>query len=369
MDYYEILGVSKTADKDSIKKAYRKLAMQYHPDRNQGDKEAEEKFKQVNEAYEVLSDDEKRARYDRFGKDGVNGGFGGFGGGGFGGFEDIFSDIFGGGFGGFGGGSRQRRKQQKYDHDIATEVSIDFKEAVFGCKKTIKFKYNATCSHCEGTGSKDKEKTTCSDCGGRGQVRMSAGIMSIVQTCPTCNGSGEMVKNKCVHCHGKGYEQKSETKEISIPEGVDEGMTLKVAGYGSEIDGVRGDAYVEVRVKSHKEFRRKGDDLYIEVPVFFTQAALGQSIKVPTIRGFADVELPVGSKDGDHFVLENEGVKNIRTGKIGRQIVVIDIKFPKKLNDEQKELLGKLSASFGLEEGTRHEQKGVFDTLKKWFKG
>ncbi|ANE32307.1 molecular chaperone DnaJ [Campylobacter hyointestinalis] len=362
-DYYEILEISRDADAEVIKKAYRKLALKYHPDRNQGDKEAEEKFKLINEAYEVLSNSEKRDIYDKYGKDGLNSN-------GFSGFDsdfdlgDIFSSFFGGGFSSRSGG---RRSSDKYNLDIETIVNLEFNEAVFGCEKEIKYSFKTPCQTCNGTGSKDGKKATCSHCAGRGKISHRQGFMSFVQTCPYCNGSGETIKEKCKDCGGNGFKQEEDSIKISIPEGVDTGTRIRVSGKGNKGLGGTGDLYVRVNVKDDDHFVRNGDDVYIEIPVFFTQAMLGETIKIPTLRGDADLKLPVGAKDKQQFIFENEGVKNAHTKKNGRLVVQIAINTPKKLTDEQKELLEKLQKSFGVKSGTTSED-GIFDKIKSWFK-
>ncbi|EDO9157562.1 molecular chaperone DnaJ [Campylobacter coli] len=371
LSYYEILEITQSADKDTIKKAYRKMALKYHPDRNQGDKEAEDKFKLVNEAYEVLSNEEKRAIYDRYGKDALKGGGFGSGGAGFGGFEDlgdIFSSFFGGGF----SGASQRRKKssdEKFQAELVVNLKLSFKEAVFGCKKNIDFAYKSSCKTCSGTGAKDGKLQTCPKCKGRGQVGISQGFITFAQTCPDCKGSGESASEKCKDCKGRGYEELKDSVEVNIPEGIDNGMNLRVAAKGNlSKSGNRGDLYVKVIVEEDDTFIRDDEDIYIEFPVFFTQAILGQSIKVPTIRGEATLNLPKGAKDGQRFVLEREGVKDVHSSRIGNQIVQIAIKFPNSLNDEQKELLEKLSESFGIKDGMHHEQKGLFEKITHWFK-
>lgn len=367
VSYYEILEISQNADKETIKKAYRKLALQYHPDRNQGDKEAEAKFKLINEAYEILSDDNKRSVYDRYGKEGLKGGGGGFG------FEDFdLGDIFSSFFGGSGfqrSRSKARQNDDKYEANLSISLELSFKEAVFGCSKELHFTYKNACKTCKGSGSKDGSVQTCSKCNGRGQVGVSQGFMTFVQTCPQCQGQGSVVKEKCSKCKGKGFEELKDSATIEVPEGIDDGMSLRVKGRGNVLkDGFRGDLYVKFKVKEDEVFIRDEQDIYIEFPVFFTQVALGQSVKIPTIRGEANLKLPLGAKDGDRFVLENEGVKDVHSDKIGRQIVQIAVKFPDKLNQEQEELLEKLGESFGIKKGQMHqEQESFFDKIKAFF--
>ncbi|QOR01665.1 MULTISPECIES: molecular chaperone DnaJ [unclassified Campylobacter] len=369
LNYYEILEISQNSDKDTIKKAYRKMALKYHPDRNQGDKEAEEKFKLVNEAYEVLSNDEKRSIYDRYGKDGLKGQAGGFGG--FGDIDlgDIFSSFFGEGFG-FGSSSQRREKKEKYPRDLKIATKITFKEAVFGCKKKIDFRYKTFCKSCNGSGSENGKEDICSYCGGKGQVGVRQGFMTLVQTCNHCHGNGKVIKDKCKTCHGNGYEEIKDQIELDIPEGIDNEMSLRVQNKANELpnSSQRGDLYIKIIVEDDERFIRHEDDIYTIVPVFFTQAALGKTIKISTIRGEADLKLPVGAKDKQKFELANEGVKNIHTGKLGSHIVQIDIKFPKNLNEEQKNLLLQLEKSFGIaDEEAFIEQESLFDKIKSWF--
>ncbi|MBX1886031.1 molecular chaperone DnaJ [Campylobacter peloridis] len=368
LSYYEILEISKTSDKETIKKAYRKMALKYHPDRNQGNKEAEDRFKLVNEAYEVLSNDEKRSIYDRYGKEGLKGQASGFGG--FNDFDlgDIFSSFFEEGFG-FGKTSRQK-KESKYPRDLKISIKITFKEAVFGCKKKIDFTYKTFCKTCNGSGSENGKESTCEHCGGKGQVGIRQGFMTFVQTCEYCSGSGNVIKDKCKNCQGNGYEEIKDSIELDIPEGIDNGMSLRAQNKANELpnDSKRGDLYIKIIVEEDEKFIRHEDDIYTIVPVFFTQAALGKTIKVSTIRGEADLKLPVGAKDKEKFELANQGVKNLHSGKLGSHIVQIDIKFPKTLNDEQKNLLQQLEKSFGLaEEESFIEQESLFDKIKSWF--
>lgn len=364
LDYYETLEITRNATTDEIKKAFRKLALKYHPDRNSGDKEAEEKFKQINEAYQILSDEQKRAMYDKYGKEGVNANFGG---GGFSGFEDInLGDIFDSFFGGgnFGGGRSRRKSLDPYSLDCEISVVLEFKEAVFGTNKEIKYKIKKPCQTCEGTGSKDKIKETCPHCGGSGQIAQRRGFMSFVQTCPHCKGSGEIIKNQCHDCHGLGFIEENVTAKFDIPKGVDSGIKMRLAGKGNlSKSGENGDLYVNISVKDDKYFIRHGDDLYIEMPVFFTDAILGSNIEIPTLEGKTELKLKVGSKDKDQFIIENEGVENLRSKKRGRLIVQIAVQTPKKLNDEQKELLEKLNESF-----KESSNDGIFDKIKNWFK-
>lgn len=361
-DFYEILGVSKNASSEEIKKAYRKLALKYHPDRNQGDKDAEEKFKEINVAYETLSDDSKRARYDRYGEAGLNGGSGagGFGFEGFSNFSDIFSDIFGG----FGDSD-----DEEIDEDLFITLELGFKEAIFGCKKKVNYSYKANCIKCDGTGSASKTTTTCSRCNGKGKIAIRKGFFQMVSTCDVCGGKGKVVKDKCSSCQGSGKENKKEELEVTIPEGVDNGVTLKCSNKGNEINSnERSDLYIKLRVARDDRFVRKGDDIYIDVPILFTQAALGSTIIVPTIRGEASIQIPFGLSDKQLVKISGEGVKNHHTRRTGDQFVQLSIMYPKHINAEQKELLEKLNESFGIKNDAKEQQHGIFDTIKSWFK-
>jgi molecular chaperone DnaJ len=373
LDYYEILEISRDADSGAIKKAYRKLAMKYHPDRNQGDKEAEEKFKLVNEAYQVLSDPQKRSIYDRYGKDGLERQ-------GFRHYSDqsyedimddlgsIFESVFGSGFGGFSSQSR-RQKSKKYPLDLETTIVLEFNEAIFGCSKEINYKYKAPCDACDATGSKDKKTHPCPDCGGKGQVFFRQGFMTFSQTCSRCHGSGETIVNKCQTCKGQGYVQKDASIKVDIPEGIDNGNRIRAAGKGN-VDqyGQRGDLYVLIKVKEDDHFVRHNDDIYLEVPVFFTQAVLGSTLTIPTLRGEKELKLPVGAKDKQQFLFEGEGVQNVHTRRKGNLIVQISLRYPKKLDEKQRALLEELQESFGYENSSSQSSlEGVFDKIKNWF--
>ncbi len=372
IDYYELLEITKDADKSTIKKAYRKMAMKYHPDKNPGDNEAEERFKAVNEAYQVLSDEEKKALYDRYGKQGLEGhgrGHSGFSGG----FDDlgsIFEEMFGqSGFGGFGGGRSRQRKTYNYNLDIGVELKVEFNEAVFGCKKDVIYKYKTACDSCKGTGAKDGKLATCKTCAGQGQVHTRQGFMTFAQTCPSCHGSGEAAADKCKKCDGNGYEEKEEKFKVDIPEGVNNGNRIRVSNKGNIApDGSRGDLYLQINVKEDKHFIRHEDDIYIEVPLFFTQVALGDTITIPGLRGELSLEIPQGAKDKEQFKFKNEGVKSVQGRGKGDLIVQIKIQYPKKINEKQKELLEKLQESFGIE-SKPHESnfESMFDKVKSWF--
>jgi len=374
MCYYEVLEVSRDCSGAELKKSYRKLAMKYHPDRNPGDDEAEEKFKIVNEAYQVLSDEEKRAIYDRYGKAGLEGQGGGhgFGSGGMDDFMDIFNSMFGGSGGGFGGGFGQTRRDpsQKYALDFEIELPLEFHEAVFGCEKKIDITYKTPCGDCKGTGAKDAKLETCDYCGGQGQVLMRQGPMQFAQTCPKCHGEGQKVAQKCTSCHGKGYHEEEDTVTIKVPAGVDSGNRLRVQGYGNESkNGQRGDLYLTFYVEEDENFIRNGNDIYIEVPVFFTQAILGETISIPALDGELELELKQSTKDKEQFVFEGEGVADVHGGRKGRLVAQVRMILPKKINEEQKELLEKLQESYGVES---RPHKSTFDSafsrVKSWFK-
>jgi len=372
LSYYEILEIERTATQEEIKKAYRKMALKYHPDRNQNDKEAEEKFKLVNEAYQVLSDENKRAIYDRYGKSGLEGqGFHGFEGQN---YEDIMDDlsaifesVFGGGF---TGRRSSRGSGEKYNLDLSAQMELSFKEAIFGTQKEFKYRYKKPCETCKGTGAKDGEVTQCEYCNGQGQVYMRQGFMTFAQTCPQCHGSGQTVKEKCPKCYGKGYEEVETTTTVDIPEGVDDGNRLRVPNAGNiALDGRRGDLYITFYVEEDEHFIRHGDDIYLEVPLFFTQAVLGDTIEIPTLRGKKELKLPQGAKDKEQFIFRGEGVRNVHSGQLGNMIAQIKIVYPKSLNEKQKELLKELQESFGIE-SKPHESifESTFEKIKGWFK-
>jgi len=371
VDYYEVLQVSRDSTGAEIKKAYRKLALQYHPDKNPGDKEAEEKFKLINEAYQVLGDEEKRAVYDRYGKAGLEGSGmgGGFSSASMDDIMDIFNSMFGGGFGG-GFGRSKRDPSQKYGLDFEIELELAFHEAVFGCEKTLDIRYKKPCTACRGTGAKDGKLQTCDYCGGQGQVVMRQGFMTFAQECPKCHGSGKRVVETCGECHGKGYHIEKERVTIKIPAGVDTGNRLRVPGHGNEAPGgQRGDLYVTFYVEEDEHFVRHGNDVYIEVPVFFTQAILGETITIPALQGELELELKKGTKDREQFVFEGEGIPDVHTGRKGRLIAQIKLIMPKKLTDEQKELLYKLQESFGVESHPhKNKFESAFEKIKSWFK-
>ena len=377
-DYYDVLGVDKSADATAIKKAYRKLAMKYHPDKNPGDKEAEEKFKEINEAYEVLSDETKRRNYDQFGHEGVNGqgfgGAGGFGGQGFGGFDDIFGDIFGDMFGGgFSGGSRQRRRGPERGADIKQRVNISFEEAAFGKKVQVKINRSEECDQCHGSGAKPgTSKKTCPTCHGSGQVqsvqRTPFGNIASTRTCSTCNGEGEVIDSPCSKCHGKGSIRKTKTIEVDIPAGIENGQMIKLGGQGElgTRGGPRGDLYIEVNVQSHPLFTRDGYDVYLEMPITFAQATLGDKIQVPTLDGKVEYEVPEGTQTGTVFRLKGKGIPKLKSNVRGDQYVKVTVEIPKKLNEKQKELVREFAKECGQE--VHQRQKTLSDKIDNFFK-
>ena len=372
-DYYEVLEITKSASAEEIKKAFRKKAMQYHPDRNPGDKEAEEKFKEINEAYEVLSDPQKKDRYDRFGHAGVdpNQGFGGGGFGGFSGFGDIFGDIFGS----FGGGfsSQRRRNGPKKGEDIHTRVIISFEEAAFGTKRDITVQREETCPDCKGTGAAPgTERVTCPNCGGSGEIRRTSntpfGQFVNVTACPNCGGTGSVVEKPCPSCNGSGHISKSVTISVDSPAGVDNDSVISLKGQGEpgKQGGPNGDIYVLVSVKPHKIFKRNGYDLRLEIPISFPQAALGADIVVPTLSEKITYKVPPGTQSGTVFRLKGKGVKQLQGSRYGDMYVRVIVEIPQKLSGEQKRLLQQLEETFKNDE--HGQRKGFLETVKEMFK-
>lgn len=344
-DYYDILGVSRTASQDEIRTAYRKLAHQFHPDKTGGDKVAEEKLKEINEAYDVLKNKEKRAKYDQFGAAGVGaGGFGGFSGG-FGGFEggaSPFDDIFEAFFGGAGGRARGARAQAGDDLEYPLKVTL--REAAFGVKKRIRFHRMETCGECSGSGAaKGSSPQACVQCAGVGQVRMTQGFFSVTRTCPRCHGTGKYVATPCTSCSGLGTVRSERELSIELPPGVNTGSRLRVSGEGEpgRNGGPRGDLYVYVDVEEDEVFQRDGNDIIAEVPISFTQAVLGATIRVPSLDGEVDVKVPAGTQTGTVFRLRGRGLPDLRGYRTGDQLVRVEVETPTRLSREQKELLRK----------------------------
>ena len=374
-DYYEVLGVSKDASADDIKKAYRKMAMKYHPDRNPGDKEAEEKFKEVGEAYEVLSDADKKARYDQYGFAGVDPNFGagaGGYGGGFGGFDgfsdlgDIFGDFF-------GGGGRSRGAQQnapRRGENVMTRLELTFEEAAFGCEKEVATPRIENCPNCNGTGSADGVIETCSQCHGTGQVRTVQNFMGMqmqsTTTCPSCNGKGKIIKTPCSTCKGKGKVRRTNRVKVKIPAGVDAGQSVRVRGEGGvgSNGGPNGDLLVEIYIKRHPIFTRQDTDVLCEVPISFTQAALGATIQVPTLDGMVDYEIPEGTQTGREFILRDKGIPEVgNSRRRGNHRFTVVVETPTHLTKEQKELLRQLDGTIEVSP----KRKKFIDNLKNFF--
>jgi molecular chaperone DnaJ len=370
-DYYEVLGISRGADESEIKKAYRKLAMKYHPDRNSNDKEAEEKFKEIQRAYGVLSDQQKRAAYDRFGHAGVDpsmgGGAGGFSGGGFGGFGDVFEDIFENIFSG-GRGQRQSRGQR--GADLQFNVNLTLEEAALGKQIEITVPRHISCETCNGSGAKaGTQPKTCETCGGVGQVRIQQGFFSIQQTCPSCHGEGHVITDPCTSCHGQGRVRESKKLTVKIPAGVDNGDRVRLSGEGEAgiHGGGPGDLYVQINVKAHAIFERQDSDLHCEVPISFTTAALGGSIEVPTLEGRVTLKIPSETQTGKTFRLRGKGMKSVRGYATGDLLCRVVVETPVNLSREQKELFTQLEGSLASSKSHSPRSSSWFDGVKKFF--
>ena len=373
-DYYEVLGVDKNASPDEIKKAYRKLAMKYHPDQNPGDKSAEEKFKEVNEAYEVLSDADKKSRYDQFGFAGVDPNYGAGGGGfdgfsGFGGFGDIFSDLFGGGFGGFGGGSRQNAPRQ--GENVSAQITISFEEAAFGCEKELNITRVESCNACRGTGAKEgTQPETCPNCRGSGTVRTTRqtafGAFAQTSPCPKCGGKGKIIKEPCPTCRGKGKVRVNKKIKVNIPAGIEDGQAVRVRGEGSSGSngGPNGDVLVSVRVRPHELFERDGANVLCEMPITFAQAALGAEIEVPTLDGKVRYRIPEGTQSGTTFRFKGRGVQYVGYKNRGDQYVTVTVEVPTHLSKAQKDLLRKFDEA---SDGEHTKKKTFAEKMKKLF--
>ena len=379
-DYYEVLGVSKGASDDEIKKAYRKLAKKYHPDMNPGDKEAEARFKEVNEAYSILSDSEKRARYDQFGHAGVDPNYGAGGpGGGFGGFDmgdidlgDIFGSFFGGGFGGFGGSATSRRNGPQKGESLRASLTISFEEAAFGCEKEINLNRTEECEACHGSGAEPGTTAeTCPDCRGTGVVRVqqrTGGFaFSSTAPCSRCRGTGKIIHTPCKACGGSGSVKKTKRVTVSIPAGIDDGQAISLRGQGNagKNGGPAGDLIVAVHVKPHPQFHRDGTTVLYEQPVTFYQAVMGAELEIPTIDGKVKYNLPAGTQTGTTFRLRGKGIPELRGRGRGDQYVTVRVQVPTSLNGEQKEALRAFAEAMGEDVPEESGLKGFFDKHKK----
>ena len=376
-DYYEVLGVEKGASAEEIKKAYRKSAMKYHPDRNPGDKEAEEKFKELGEAYEVLSNDDKRARYDQFGFAGVDPNYGaGQGGnpygGGFGGFGDFgdLGDIFGSFFG--GGTRRANPNAPRRGENVGVRLELTFEEAAFGCEKEVNVARIENCAACHGSGSADGVVDTCSTCRGAGQVKTVQNFMGMqmqsTSVCPQCNGQGKVIKSPCATCRGKGKVRRNQKIRVKVPAGVDMGQSVRVRGEGcvGVNGGPNGDVLAEIYIKRHPIFQRNGMDVFCEVPISFAQAALGGEIQVPTLDGKVSFNIPEGTQTGKEFVMGERGIPDVgNPRRRGRHRFTVVVETPTKLTKEQRELLQKLDET--MDQKSTPKRKKFFDTLKDFF--
>ena len=371
-DFYEVLGVNRDAADDEIKKAYRKLAMKHHPDRNPDSKDAEEKFKEAKEAYEMLSDPQKKAAYDRYGHAGVDPSMGaGPGAQGFeGGFADAFGDIFGDLFGGAGGG-RGGRSNVYRGADLRYNLEITLEEAARGAEKTIRIPTVEECGTCHGSGAKPgTQPKPCPTCNGHGQVRVQQGFFSIQQTCPKCHGSGKIIPDPCRDCGGAGRVKKQKTLEVKIPAGIDEGMRLRHAGHGEPgvNGGPSGDLYVEIHIRKHAVFERDHDDLHCEMPISITTAALGGEIEIPTLEGMARLKIPAETQSGKVFRLRGKGIKNVRSHVHGDLMCHVVVETPVSLTERQKELLREFEESAsGNADRHNPKAKGWMDKVRDFF--
>ena len=373
-DYYDILGVDRDADQKEIKKAYRKLAKKYHPDRNPDDPEAGEKFKEISEAYGILSDEDKRARYDQYGHAGIgDDDFNSedFARGGFGGLEDLFEMFMGGGFSGMGQRSQNRPTRGR---DLEYRMEISFEDAAFGTEKTIRIPRQETCQTCDGSGAKPgSNPRTCPKCDGNGQIRVNQrtpfGNMAQIKTCDRCQGRGEIIDEPCPDCNGEGRVTRRRDIKVEIPAGISSGQRIRLSGKGGagKRGGPSGDLFVRVDVKPHDLFERKGDDVYYELPINFVQAALGDEIQVPTLEGEVKLKIPEGTQPGDSLRLKNKGINHLRSSGRGDQYIKIKVVIPKSLDSEQKELLQKFAKISGDE--INPESKGFFSRVKDAFGG
>jgi len=369
-DYYEILGVTRTAGDADLKSSYRKLAMQFHPDRNPEDPSAEEKFKEASEAYSVLSDANKRAQYDRFGHSGVSGA-----GSGFSGYEqvdlndifgDLFSDFFAGSMGGAGGSRRRSRAQR--GSDLREDIELTFEEAVFGVKTPMQVRRQEGCKECDGSGvAPGRQPSTCTTCGGKGQLRYQQGFFSVSRTCMECSGSGQIITDPCQKCRGAGRVMKERTIDVKVPAGVEDGTRIRYPEQGKAgmNGGPSGDLYVVLHVKKHPFFERDGQDLHCDVPISFPQAALGAEVKVPTLQGEHNLKIPDGTQSGDVFRIKGKGVPNLNGGGKGDLLITVRVQTPTRLTKRQRELLDQLHEVIEVENNPR--KSGILGKVKDIF--
>jgi molecular chaperone DnaJ len=364
-DYYEVLGVERDASEKEIKKAYRRVAMKFHPDRNPDDKDSEEKFKEASEAYEILSDSQKRNAYDQYGHDAVNGNAGH--GAGAGNFSDIFGDVFGDIFGGGGGG---RSRGPARGSDLRYNLDVDLEEAVKGTEVKIRIPTMVACKPCDGSGAKKgSSPVSCTTCGGIGQVRMQQGFFSVQQTCPNCRGKGKMISDPCTSCYGQGRVEETKTLSVKVPAGVDTGDRIRLTGEGEAgpDGGPNGDLFVQINVREHKIFERDGKHLYCEVPISFTDAALGGELEVPTLSGRVKLKIPEETQTGKLFRLRGKGVAPVRGGSTGDLLCRVAVETPVNLTKSQKELLKQLQSSFEKEGNQSPKKSSWFEGVKSFF--
>ncbi len=365
-DYYEILNVDKGADQATIKKAYRRIAMKFHPDRNPDDAKADEKFKEATEAYEILSDQEKRSAYDQYGHAGVDPQAGGFGGGGNGSFSDIFGDVFGDIFGGGGPGGGGRSRGPQRGSDLQYTLELDLEQAVKGSTVKIRVPTLVACDTCDGDGAKPgSSPTTCTTCGGVGQVRMQQGFFSVQQTCPNCRGRGQMISDPCNSCHGQGRKEERKSLSVKVPAGVDTGDRIRLSGEGEAgpTGGPNGDLYVQIQVRDHALFERDGKHLFCEVPIGFVDAALGGELEVPTLDGRVKLKIPSETQTGKLFRLRGKGVAPVRGGSVGDLMCRVVVETPVKLNKKQKALLEEFKEMMEADSKNHSPKKA------NWFEG
>lgn len=368
-DYYEILGVNKNASESEIKKAYRKLAMEFHPDRNPGNKEAEAKFRELSEAYEVLSDPQKRTQFDQYGRVFDNNGFSG--GGGFSGTnaETIFEEFFGDVFGDFFGSAGRSRKKARPTRggDIKLRHEIEFDQAAFGCDIEVSVPRIVECSRCSGTGAEDEGIETCGTCKGAGVIQNRQGLFAITTTCSTCGGTGKVIKNICKECKGEGAKRIHKKLSVKVPAGIEDGMTIRIGGEGNHgrNGGPSGDLYIVVSVKEHKFFRREGRDIYLELPISAVDVMLGKTLEVPTLTGKEEIKVKAGSQPGDTITLKGKGIEDVQGYGIGNLYIELKVIIPTKLTKKQKELLDKFEAESSDE--TYKTDKSLFDKIKDFF--